>query len=627
MDTSIIVVIAIAVVFVVVVPAMIRRSATELSRVDLDRLPDDAQVVRAESQNPCRDLGERVAVFRAEAVKPSVPSADHAAAGIAPNLRLSAGTPELSVIDGDAQTAEAAPESQPELDSQPAVLPVAVGETRSAFLAGGHDRASGGDNVRPLHPAVHAVFAQTGGPGSGRQNEARAAEPVSRRGAGQQRAVRAQAAAAANRTHRMPTGGGQDRLGGSDPTTEPTSRPDEDPTMTESTAPLRESLRSIGTMVRGFALTFLASVLGVLVTSVLAIVSVVHPALIGVFAGLAVVSLFIVRTLNMRKREIRKRLRRITEAAATSRAADVPRAAETARSTATTAAQTAGSTKSSTVGSTAARAQAMAAKAAATSRTTASETKTSSADEKATTAKAGAAEAPSAAAKAARERALQQRSATAKYAREEAVTGEIPVVRIRNEAAEGHTTRQILLTGPIPVIEEPAAETAAAVAEEAETAPAETSSGVAAADEAAEVVAESTTSVAADLADTVVQSAQRSAAAKSAAEAAVNDPFQQRLKARDGWSPTPLPVPGYVGAQEAEHAVPTPKAADASSYETQARSREDIAAQFAEELGYRAELSDSAREDSPLEHGRKAIRADRAPALDAVNDVLARRRA
>ncbi|GAA0037146.1 hypothetical protein [Brevibacterium metallidurans] len=620
MDTSIIVVIAIAVVFVVVVPAMIRRSATELSRVDLDRLPDDAQVVRAESQNPCRDLGERVAVFRAEAVKPSVPSADHAAAGIAPNLRLSAGTPELSVIDGDAQTAEAVPESQPEPESQPAVLPVAVGETRSAFLAGGHDRASGADNVRPLHPAVHAVFAQTGGTGSGRQNEGRAAESVSRLGAGQQRAVRAQAAATANRARRMPPGGGQDRLGGSDPTTEPTSRPDEDPTMTESTAPLRESLRSIGTMVRGFALTFLASVLGVIVTSVLAFFSVVHPALIGVFAGLAVVSLFIVRTLNMRKREIRKRLRRMTGAVteveddADAEAATTSRAAVTAGSTATGAAKTAGSTRSSTVGSTAARAQAMAAaKAAATPRSTASETKASSADEKATTAKT------------ARERALQQRSATAKYAREEAVTGEIPVVRIRNESAEGHTTRQILLTGPIPVIAEPAAVTNAA--EKADTTPAETSSPVAAADEASEVVAASTTSVAADLADTVVQSAQRSAAAKSAAEAAVNDPFQQRLKARDGWSPTPLPVPSYVGAQEAEHAVPTPKAADASSYETQARSREDIAAQFAEELGYRAELSDSAREDSPLEHGRKAIRADRAPALDAVNDVLARRRA
>lgn len=390
--------------------------------------------------------------------------------------------------------------------------------------------------------------------------------------------------------------------------------------MTESTAPLRESLRSIGTMVRGFALTFLASVLGVLVTSVLAIFSVVHPALIGVFAGLAVVSLFIVRTLNMRKREIRKRLRRMTGAVteveddADAEAATTSRAAVTAGSTATGAAKTAGSTRSSTVGSTAARAQAMAAaKAAATPRSTASETKASSADEKATTAKT------------ARERALQQRSATAKYAREEAVTGEIPVVRIRNESAEGHTTRQILLTGPIPVIAEPAAVTNAA--EKADTTPAETSSPVAAADEASEVVAASTTSVAADLADTVVQRTERSATANSAAEATVNDPFQQRLKARDGWSPTPLPVPSYVGAQEAEHAVPTPKAADASSYETQARSREDIAAQFAEELGYRAELSDSAREDSPLEHGRKAIRADRAPALDAVNDVLARRRA
>ena len=83
--------------------------------------------------------------------------------------------------------------------------------------------------------------------------------------------------------------------------------------MTESAAPLRESLRSIGTLVRGFALTFLGSVLGVLVTGVLALLSVVHPALIGVFAGLAVVSLFIVRTLNLRKRELKKRLRRIAD--------------------------------------------------------------------------------------------------------------------------------------------------------------------------------------------------------------------------------------------------------------------------------------------------------------------------
>jgi hypothetical protein len=116
-------------------------------------------------------------------------------------------------------------------------------------------------------------------------------------------------------------------------------------------------------------------------------------------------------------------------------------------------------------------------------------------------------------------------------------------------------------------------------------------------------------------------------AALDAAARTVDDPFMQRLKSRDGWSPTPLPVPSYVDAPEAEHPVPSASAADASSYETEARSREDIAAQFAEELGYRPELSDSAREDGPLGHGRKAIRTTKAADLGAVNDVLARRRA
>ena len=86
-------------------------------------------------------------------------------------------------------------------------------------------------------------------------------------------------------------------------------------------------------------------------------------------------------------------------------------------------------------------------------------------------------------------------------------------------------------------------------------------------------------------------------------------------------------MPSYVDAPEAEHSVPAATAADASSYETEARSREDIAAQFAEELGYRPELSDSAREEGPLGHGRKAIRTTKAADLGAVNDVLARRRA
>ncbi len=194
------------------------------------------------------------------------------------------------------------------------------------------------------------------------------------------------------------------------------------------------------------------------------------------------------------------------------------------------------------------------------------------------------------------------------------MTGEIPVVRIRNEAAAGHTTRQVLLTGPIPVIDEKTtAETAPATAEAqstAQTATSEATKSTSPATTDADV--ESATSadtsanaVAADLADTVPQATSRTEDQSAAGAPRVSDPFQRRPRTRDGWSPTPPPVPSYVDAAEADHAVPTPKAADASSYETEARDRENIAAQFAEELGYRAELSDSARDDSPLEHGRK----------------------
>src|SRR5699024_9121979 len=236
--------------------------------------------------------------------------------------------------------------------------------------------------------------------------------------------------------------------------------------------------------------------------------------------------------------------------------------------------------------------------------------------------------------KAAQARAAMARSTEAKRAREEADTGEIPLVRIRKEATEGHTTRQVLLTGPIPTVEEDAP--AEATAESAdvttdrrgekagsaeETLSAETIDAVEAAgetaaagetDEAADTSA-APVSLGSDLLDETDAAATDSEdadvrAAFDAAAPKVDDPFMQRLKSRDGWSPTPLPVPSYVDAPEAEHPAPSATAADASSYETEARSREDIAAQCAAELGYRPELSDSAREEGPLEHGRKAIR-------------------
>jgi len=717
-DTSIIVVIAIVVVFAVAVPAMIRKSATDLSRVEIDTVPDNAAVVSAETAIPGHDHSERIQVFHDKPRKvPSVPTPDVSQEVEAPKLSLSASTPELAVIDGHAEAhtiTEAAEHAQLN------VLPVAVGETYSSLSA---DHAAVGrsvvvssvgvgtdtgvragaatDNVRLLHPAVHAVFNDSGRSvgQSDRQGRSPQAHPPHSTGAGH--------AASTNRTVSggagpAPHGGGpregQSRTGrgghlgegmaGTDGQNRQISNPtigtDEEHAMTEQATTLRESLKSLNTMVRGFSLVFLASVLGILVSSVLAAFSVVHIALAGVFLGLAVVTLFLVRTLNLRKRETKKKLRRLQEtarsrsagqpkrAAEPERAAKVERAAEpksaepstaTARQTATartTDAQPVAGSQPARTGAKSAKSQTVPVK---------QQPRTAPASTSSGTAAriAAAAQGTSAAAKAAQARAAMNRSAAAKKSREEADTGEIPLVRIRKEAAEGHTTRQVLLTGPIPVVKENAtadgdatsAEVAAGseaastsgtvvTAESTSTAePKATGTNIdrendadaASATSAEKARTESTktpVSLGADLlteTETVADAAGRKEvdadvhAALDAAARTVDDPFMQRLKSRDGWSPTPLPVPSYVDAPEAEHPVPSASAADASSYETEARSREDIAAQFAEELGYRPELSDSAREEGPLGHGRKAIRTTKAADLGAVNDVLARRRA
>lgn len=718
MDTSIIVVIAIVVVFAVAVPAMIRKSATDLSRVEIDTVPDNAAVVSAETAIPGHDHSERIQVFHDKPRKvPSVPTPDVSQEVEAPKLSLSASTPELAVIDGHAEAhtiTEAAEHAQLN------VLPVAVGETYSS-LSADHaavgrgvvvssvgvgtdtgDRAGAAtDNVRLLHPAVHAVFNDSGRSvgQSDRQGRSPQAHPPHSTGAGHKASTSRMASAG---TGPAPHGGGPregrsrtgrgghlgEGMAGTDGQNRQNSNPtigtDEEHAMTEQATTLRESLKSLNTMVRGFSLVFLASVLGILVSSVLAAFSVVHIALAGVFLGLAVVTLFLVRTLNLRKRETKKKLRRLQETArsrsagqpkrdtAPERAAKVERAAEpksaepstaTARQTATartTDAQPVAGSQPARTGAKSAKSHTVPVK---------QQPRTASAPTSSGTAAriAAAAQGTSAAAKAARARAAMDRSAEAKKSREEADTGEIPLVRIRKEAAEGHTTRQVLLTGPIPVVKENAtadgdatsAEVAAgseaastsgtvATAESTSTAePKATGTNIdrendadaASATSAEKARTESTktpVSLGADLlteTETVADAAGRKEvdadvhAALDAAARTVDDPFMQRLKSRDGWSPTPLPVPSYVDAPEAEHPVPSASAADASSYETEARSREDIAAQFAEELGYRPELSDSAREEGPLGHGRKAIRTTKTADLGAVNDVLARRRA
>src|SRR5699024_4503498 len=355
-----IVVIAIVVVFAVAVPAMIRKSATELSRAEIDSVPDNAAVVAAEAPNPGHDHSERTQVFHDKPRSlPAVPTPELSTAEDAPALSLSAPAPELAVIDGHAETAPVA-EAAP--DPQLQTMPVAVGQTRAVFsaeysatghaadhgvaghaaghgvaghaagghaagghaagghgqtMAGGHGRSTAG-NVRMLHPAVHAVFndssrpaGQSGSGVPGQQSRPAHGHPASARSVGgDPRATGARGGAP--RTVQPGTSRGGD-LGGGVPrpggplNSNPNLGADEEHAMTEQATTLRESLKSLGTMVRGFALVLLASVLGVVVTSVLALFSVVHIALAGVFLGLGVVSLFIVRTLNLRRREVRKR--------------------------------------------------------------------------------------------------------------------------------------------------------------------------------------------------------------------------------------------------------------------------------------------------------------------------------
>ena len=119
-----------------------------------------------------------------------------------------------------------------------------------------------------------------------------------------------------------------------------------------------------------------------------------------------------------------------------------------------------------------------------------------------------------------------------------------------------------------------------------------------------------------------------------------------RRRSPGEWTPAVLPAPRYVDAEPATPAEPAPVVADASSYALTPADKESLAEQFAEELGYRPALTDAAAadtrtEDGPLGHGRTAIRGRGAPTADGtrphstrdsaapaqLGDILARRRA
>src|SRR5699024_8613496 len=259
---------------------------------EIDSVPDNAAVVAAEAPNPGHDHSERTQVFHDKPrSRPAVPAPELSTAEDAPALSLSAPAPELAVIDGHAETAtvaETGPVAEADPESQLQTMPVAVGQTRTAFSAefaatdhattvdaatgrgggshgtGGHGQSTAG-NVRVLQPADHAVLGagQYGGD-PGRQSRPAHGLPVLARSAGDDpRATSARGGAP--RTVQPGTSRGG-HLGEGDPrpggplNSNPNLGADEEHAMTEQATTLRESLKSLGTMTRGFALVLLASV-------------------------------------------------------------------------------------------------------------------------------------------------------------------------------------------------------------------------------------------------------------------------------------------------------------------------------------------------------------------------------
>ncbi|WP_029088168.1 hypothetical protein [Brevibacterium album] len=188
-----------------------------------------------------------------------------------------------------------------------------------------------------------------------------------------------------------------------------------------------------------------------------------------------------------------------------------------------------------------------------------------------------------------------------------------------------------------PATEAPAAETSTAEA----PAPAETAPATArAADASSAPAAESAEAPTAEPGEGQAASERsEEPPAEASTRGAAGDALARRMRSGD-WTPSAVPTPTYVDAPVAERQVPRPVVADASSYSLAPASRESLAEQFADELGYRPALADAAAEgeadDSPLGHGRTATRRRTAgdassaadePAQADLGGILARRRA
>lgn len=643
MDTSIAFLLLAAVLFVVIVPTVLKRSAER----DEEVLPDRVRTVDVDRAPRCATDDSRPQLLH-DASHPAqidLPTPAVETVPTAPQLSLRTRRPALEVVDGDRTSApdRGAPPGWDEEDVEAEALPMAAGHTAPLDLRSSHltavRSASGTADVLAFAPA-HAMLVASAGSAdpetmdpsmtsSHRTAHRRVADAAERMPTALPADVRARLAQSSaggpgRGTSSGPSGGqGRPHVHHGSPSAERRrpvpARPTMDAASRKRVRTLRAVLPFCGLAVVGLAL------LTVVFTGFVVFGSMPWGVPV-ITAALAAASLGLVRGLN---KEIRA-LRRGTAAEAPAGPAAPRTSADTRRpAERTSAARTAAARASSA--STAVRKSAGAQDAGA--RTTGAQ----------------ATGARTTGARASRE-VVDTRTAVDV---DEPITADLPIVREKPTATDDAvgiepSTRTDEST---PSDEAPARETPADAAAEDTSTRDKTSDAAARDTDTADSVEDRSETGTTHTASTRTRSIFAASAQTDGPTVAES---LARRRAPGEWTPAVLPTPRYVDAPVAEREAPEPVTAEASSYSLTPASRESLAEQFAEELGYRPALTDAAREhaeqtapparekatgsDGPLSHGRTAItgsgsaqsRSGRRSTEDApaqLGDILARRRA
>ncbi|GAA4283065.1 hypothetical protein GCM10022261_05960 [Brevibacterium daeguense] len=657
MDTSITIALVVGVLFVFTLPSLLRRIDGAAQRTEIDQIPAAAHPCEPAAPASCSTPAEGPSLFagsrEAASYQPPmlVPVTDEA-----PELHLVRETPALSVIDGQNASEQA---EQQAAEFVP--LPVAVGQHYSAHQYTAHHdqmdtpmKSSQSSHVPgapmsqhtkrefPAHLRSRLTDAQSfagstgsAGPGADGSRAAAVGSTGSSSGARPESEAATPRVSGRSARHAQETRTGSSARGRS--TARPaqqTSRADE--AHEESAGEVGERIAQLKSVIPLISIVFLLVLAGSVVTAVLALFGAVPWAVPVLTVLLAAGCLFMVRSLNLRVRALRRELREATrdrgQAVSGSRTASGrSTAAETISGSASRARADASSQDTVAPRSAAERRAGAALAAAADRRRARTEPEPGASRPRAGSVSAEPAPASAAASAPAsadtEAPSPDQRETVDLTAVREAVVAaskpapsEAPEKPTMEKPAPGKPTMEKPAPGK-PTMEKPT-----------------TSEAPAATGSHARTAAQTPTPRSAGNDDSTVrvQRAQRRPALSLGAEDApaapsrTNDPLAKRFAAT-GWNPTPVPKPTYVEAPVVERTQRQQVEPDVSSTSLPAHSKESLAEMFAEELGYRAELEDPVREDSgvsesALTHGRAAIGANRR-GVGRIDDVLARRRA